>query len=135
MELLDGESLESRAARLGGSLPVDEVLGATDQLLDVLAAAHDKGIVHRDLKPENLFLTREGQLKVLDFGIARLRELVREQQRHAGGIDPRHAGVHGAGAGARALGRRRRAHRPLGGRRDDVQAAHRAARACRRNRE
>ena len=75
MELLDGESLEARAARLGGRLPVAEVFGCTDQLLDVLASAHDKGIVHRDLKPENLFLTRDGNLKVLDFGIARLREL------------------------------------------------------------
>lgn len=75
MELLDGESLEARAARLDGKLPVDEVLAAADQLLDVLIAAHDKGVIHRDLKPENVFLTRDGQIKVLDFGIARLREL------------------------------------------------------------
>lgn len=74
MELLDGESLERRQARLGRLAP-DEVLAATDQLLDVLAAAHEKGIVHRDIKPENVFLTRDGVIKVLDFGIARLREL------------------------------------------------------------
>jgi serine/threonine protein kinase len=74
-ELLDGETLEERRARLGGRLSQNEVLLAVDQLLDVLAIAHAKGIVHRDLKPENVFLTRAGQIKVLDFGIARLREL------------------------------------------------------------
>ncbi|MBK8997338.1 MAG: serine/threonine protein kinase [Myxococcales bacterium] len=75
MELLDGESLEDRRTRLGGTLDPDEVLAAADQLLDVLAAAHERGIVHRDIKPENVFLTRDGVVKVLDFGIARLREL------------------------------------------------------------
>ena len=75
MELLEGETLEDRHARMGGRLPAAEVLVLADQLLDVLAAAHDKGIVHRDIKPDNLFLTRAGQLKVLDFGIAHLKEL------------------------------------------------------------
>ncbi|MGH8311592.1 MAG: serine/threonine-protein kinase, partial [Steroidobacteraceae bacterium] len=74
MELLDGESLESRAARHGGSLPVEEVLGVTDQLLDVLASAHDKRIVHRDLKPENVFVTGDGRVKILDFGLAKLTQ-------------------------------------------------------------
>src|ERR1019366_242632 len=75
MELLDGETLEDRRVRFGGRLSEDEVLSLTDQLLDVLIAAHARGIVHRDLKPENVFVTRAGVVKVLDFGIARLREV------------------------------------------------------------
>jgi serine/threonine-protein kinase len=74
-ELLDGETLEDRRVRFGGRLSEDDVLSVADQLLDVLAAAHAKGVIHRDIKPANVFLTRVGQLKVLDFGIARLREL------------------------------------------------------------
>src|SRR5271165_204467 len=74
-ELLDGETLEDRRLRFGGRLGEDDVLSVADQLLDVLAAAHAKGVIHRDIKPANIFLTRVGQLKVLDFGIARLREL------------------------------------------------------------
>ena len=72
MELLAGETLEARLQRHGGRLPMDEVLAWTDRVLDVLAAAHARGIVHRDVKPENLFVTTSGELKVLDFGIARL---------------------------------------------------------------
>ena len=75
MELLDGETLEGRRERAGGRLSEDEVLSLTDQLLEVLIAAHAHGIVHRDLKPENVFVTRAGVVKVLDFGIARLREV------------------------------------------------------------
>ena len=75
MELLEGESLEDRRDRHGGRLPAGEVLALVDQILDVLAAAHDKGIVHRDIKPDNLFLTLRGELKVLDFGIAHVREV------------------------------------------------------------
>jgi serine/threonine-protein kinase len=72
MELLDGENLGERAARLGG-VPTSEMLGHVDVLLDVLAAAHAQGIVHRDIKLDNLFITNDGKLKVLDFGIARVR--------------------------------------------------------------
>jgi eukaryotic-like serine/threonine-protein kinase len=74
MDLLEGEDLNMRAERTGGKLPPDQVLAAADQLLDVLCAAHAKGIVHRDLKPDNLFMTRDGTLKLIDFGIARLRD-------------------------------------------------------------
>jgi serine/threonine-protein kinase len=74
MELLDGETVERRWERRGGKLPVTEVLFITDQLLDVLGAAHEKSVIHRDIKPENLFITRAGALKVLDFGIAKVFE-------------------------------------------------------------
>jgi serine/threonine-protein kinase len=75
MELLDGETLEQRWRRKEHRLPLEEVLAVADQVLDALAAAHEKGVVHRDLKPENLFLTRDGVVKLLDFGVGRLKEL------------------------------------------------------------
>jgi serine/threonine protein kinase len=74
MELLDGMGVDALQEMHGPALPVTAALAIADQLLDVLVAAHEKGIVHRDLKPANLFVTREGKLKVLDFGIAHLRE-------------------------------------------------------------
>ena len=74
MELLRGETVEDRMDRKGGALEIPEALDLTEQLLDVLCAAHDQGVVHRDIKPDNLFLTDDGRLKVLDFGIARLHQ-------------------------------------------------------------
>jgi serine/threonine protein kinase len=74
MELLEGESLAGWLQRVGGRLPVTEVLAVAGQVLEVLAAAHSAGIVHRDLKPANVFVTRSGHAKLLDFGLARIRD-------------------------------------------------------------
>ncbi len=84
MELLEGELLEKRRIRKGGRLPQVEVYEIADQLLDVLSAAHEKGIVHRDIKPDNLFLTKEGRLKVLDFGFAQMKTGFRKEQTATG---------------------------------------------------
>ncbi len=77
MELLDGQSLEQRLAARK-TMPVPGVLYIADQVLDVLAAAHDKGIVHRDIKPPNIYLTLNGEAKLLDFGLARVRQRTME---------------------------------------------------------
>jgi serine/threonine-protein kinase len=74
-ELLDGDTLEQCCRRLGGRLPEREALVVVDRVLDVLASAHGRGIIHRDVKPDNVFLTRSGQVKLLDFGIARLQQV------------------------------------------------------------
>ena len=69
LELIEGNTL---AHRLGaGAMPFDEALSVAAQIADALAAAHDKGIVHRDLKPANIALTADGNVKVLDFGLAK----------------------------------------------------------------
>src|SRR6516165_2219184 len=72
LEFVDGESLEKRIAR--GPIPVDEALSIAKQIAEALEAAHEKGIIHRDLKPANIALTKDGQVKVLDFGLAKAAE-------------------------------------------------------------
>jgi serine/threonine-protein kinase len=85
MELLEGAEVEA-LWRSAAPVPLGASLAVIDQLLDVLVAAHSKGVVHRDIKPANLFLSRDGTLKVLDFGIARLRDA-------AGGDHATHTGM------------------------------------------
>ena len=75
IDLLEGDTIEARRLRQGGMLPIDEVLEIADQALDALAAAHEKGIVHRDIKPDNVFLCTDGRVKLLDFGLARMKDL------------------------------------------------------------
>ncbi len=74
MERLFGASLEALAERAGGRLPIARVLPAARAVAAVLAAAHARNIVHRDIKPENVFVCNDGAIKVLDFGIARVRD-------------------------------------------------------------
>ncbi len=69
-QLLEGESLRERLS--GGAMPVRKALETAVQMAQGLAAAHEKGIVHRDLKPANVFVTKDGHVKILDFGIAKL---------------------------------------------------------------
>jgi TolB-like protein/lipoprotein NlpI/predicted Ser/Thr protein kinase len=71
-ELLEGETLRSRLA--GGAFTPRKAISHALQISHGLAAAHEKGIVHRDLKPENIFVTKDGRVKILDFGLAKLVE-------------------------------------------------------------
>jgi Tol biopolymer transport system component len=73
MELLSGETLRSRLQ--GRALPARKVVQYATQIARGLAAAHEQGIIHRDIKPDNLFVTRDAQVKILDFGIAKLKDV------------------------------------------------------------
>ena len=71
-ELLEGETLREKLADSG--LPVRKAVDYALQIVHGIAAAHQKGIVHRDLKPENIFITQDGRVKILDFGLAKAAE-------------------------------------------------------------
>ena len=77
-ELLEGETL--RAALDRGALPQRKTIEYGVQIAHGLAAAHEKGIVHRDLKPENIFITKDGRVKILDFGLAKLAQSLGNQE-------------------------------------------------------
>jgi serine/threonine protein kinase/Tol biopolymer transport system component len=72
LELVDGETLADRIAR--GPIPVEEALNIARQIAEALEAAHEKGVIHRDLKPANIKITTDAKVKVLDFGLAKIRE-------------------------------------------------------------
>ncbi len=74
MDLLEGETLNQMRLAAGGRLGLEFTLKVFDTVLDLLAKCHEVGVVHRDIKPANIFVTKEGAVKVLDFGVARMRE-------------------------------------------------------------
>ena len=73
MEHLEGETLRQRIA--GRPLPIGQIVHLALQVVDALEAAHQKGMIHRDIKPANIFITLRGDVKVLDFGLAKLAEV------------------------------------------------------------
>ena len=96
-ELLEGQTL--REALSKGPLSADKAVEFGVQIANGMAAAHEKGIVHRDLKPENIFVTRDGLVKILDFGLAKLTHPEREL-----GAPAENADLHGCDRAGRCHG-------------------------------
>ena len=74
MEMLEGETLDDYCEAKGPKIPLNTALGIADSIMDVLAAVHAGNVIHRNLKPSNVFLTTELQIKLLDFGVAKLSD-------------------------------------------------------------
>src|SRR5580692_6806795 len=92
MQLLHGMTIQTRWERVGRRFSTKEALSVAHSVLDILAAAHQKGILHRDIKPENVFVTVEKRIKLLDFGLARLRQ---DAGTSADGFDPSESTTNG----------------------------------------
>jgi serine/threonine protein kinase len=97
MELLEGETLReviSRSAPVKSHLEIEKLLDLTIQISEALDAAHRQGIVHRDIKPSNIFITKQGQAKILDFGLAKLVPVATDAEGSWGGQpDDGHHGI------------------------------------------
>ncbi len=89
MELLEGETLRTKLGEgAGARIPIRKAIDYSVQMAHGLAAAHDKGIIHRDLKPENIFITRDGRVKLLDFGLAKVTTALEDARTEARGTTP-----------------------------------------------
>ncbi|MBL8609454.1 MAG: serine/threonine protein kinase [Myxococcales bacterium] len=79
MELLEGETVRDAWKKAGRTMPVPQVLQICERVLDCLISCHAISVIHRDLKPANIFITNEGEIKVLDFGVAQMRDATAER--------------------------------------------------------
>src|SRR3984893_5859249 len=90
-ELLEGETLRGKVDT--GPIPQKQAVDEALQIAKGLSAAHEKGVVHRDLKPENLFVTRDGHVKILDFGLVKRIEVSRPDEETSAPMGPAHTAL------------------------------------------